>query len=288
MLRQRGIRRAFTLIELLVVISIIALLVAILMPALAKARELARRSACKANISAIGKGIGIYLTQNEDSWMYLQYVMYVGKTGATRTTPPSATAPGGNTNTSAMLYLLVRNGQLPGLFVCPSTPDTVDANAKGGDLVNWDFSPYNNGKTEHVSYSYQCALYSSTAGSFVSSGVPNQPNPALVVLADRTPSYTGGTSNFPWTSPGAADIKTGMSGNHTQGEMMNVLYADTHVSDSSRADIGINRDNVFSCSMAAATSQGGPGAPAQSAGLAGIVQHQKDTDSFLVGPDKMP
>ena len=131
MLGKRHSGRGFTLIELLVVISIIALLVAILMPALAKARELARRSACKANISAIGKAISLYTTANGVEWMWV-YAMFLGNTGQNRTTPPDVSGST-NYNVTALLYMLVRNGQMPGIFLCPSTLDTPDPNARPND-----------------------------------------------------------------------------------------------------------------------------------------------------------
>jgi prepilin-type N-terminal cleavage/methylation domain-containing protein/prepilin-type processing-associated H-X9-DG protein len=56
--------RAFTLIELLVVISIIAVLMAILMPALARVKEQASDTACRANLKSIGIGVYMYLQDN--------------------------------------------------------------------------------------------------------------------------------------------------------------------------------------------------------------------------------
>ncbi|MEX0653437.1 MAG: DUF1559 domain-containing protein [Phycisphaeraceae bacterium] len=59
--------KGFTLIELLVVISIIALLIAILLPALERAREVARRTQCAANIRQINLGHHAYSNDDRSS-----------------------------------------------------------------------------------------------------------------------------------------------------------------------------------------------------------------------------
>ncbi|MBW8038781.1 MAG: type II secretion system protein [Planctomycetes bacterium] len=58
-------QRGFTLIELLVVIAIIALLLGLLMPALERARELARRAVCSANLRDLAIAWVIYADDND-------------------------------------------------------------------------------------------------------------------------------------------------------------------------------------------------------------------------------
>lgn len=59
-------RRAFTLVELLVVIAIIAILAAIIFPVFSQAKAAAKKTQCISNLSQIGKGIGLYMSDADD------------------------------------------------------------------------------------------------------------------------------------------------------------------------------------------------------------------------------
>lgn len=58
-------KKAFTLIELLVVVAIIAILMAILLPSLAKAREMAKASACANYLKTFGSGFEMFAAQDK-------------------------------------------------------------------------------------------------------------------------------------------------------------------------------------------------------------------------------
>lgn len=172
---QKG-RSGFTLIELLVVVAIIALLISILLPSLARARELAKRTACAANLSGMGKGLHTYATEGNQGMPISAHlgaladnvgqVTYVGKIGSKRGLLGDPARgeiqvgygyndPGKNISTARNLWTLIRaTGATPGSFVCPSSEDAKNDEDSPQDF--WDFGgpQPNNGSVTTESASY--------------------------------------------------------------------------------------------------------------------------------------
>jgi prepilin-type N-terminal cleavage/methylation domain-containing protein len=238
-------RRGFTLIELLVVVAIIALLIAILLPALGRAKELANRTTCAANLTGIMKSMILYSSDNNDCYPHL---------GSSIT----ASSPVGAHEGSLMfdLYYLVGTGAVaPKQFVCKSDTSAIPAQAASA-VSNTTSSPYNptywtaNGSTTDFGYSYSFAFQYS-AGSSLAAFWHNTMDTAVAIGADLNPG----------TSPGTNWPKGAIHNSHTHSdEGQNVAYGDNHAEFQRNTTCGENNDNIYVSGSATLTS-GSPAFP---------------------------
>ena len=168
---------AFTLIELLVVISIIAILISILLPALAKARELANRAVCMANIRGIIQAMVTYAQSNNGTLPALNLsdvtngysngpnVLGVWTTGLTAPEVVQLWYKDGMVSNTGTAYayplfsewdLVLQGYTTPASFVCPSDPIAAGPSPEyatsGAGVVSWMSTFEQPGATNGAAY----------------------------------------------------------------------------------------------------------------------------------------
>jgi len=295
MKRSSANTKGFTLIELLVVISIIALLIAILLPSLAKAKELANRAVCSANVRGIIQSMVIYAQSNESQFPSVvppsstTYQNNTGNTGGTNGENASAPAvinalyntPIHQGNVMACLWLMVLNGQMtPKSFICPSDPiatspspefDSTQQYYSNFGVINGTASTTGQGE----SYSIACPWY--TNGSTTEVGGwwnDNAASSDLPLVSDMAPANASGsgTTNRITTTPQSNTYGPYIynSGNHG-GAGQNVGFGDDHVSWETNPYVGEAGDNIFTYVTTTAASGTTPASSTQTAVTPGTL-----------------
>ena len=247
--RRSGRKRAFTLIELLVVISIIAILISILLPALAKARELANRAVCMANVRGIIQSIVTYAQTNGGVFPCTAGVVSApGYDNAPCNSPAGdaqnytaastvqswyvvspSTAETANAPLAGLWMMVLQGYTTPASFICPSDPLAVGPSAE--EYVNGSAAPqyYSNfgymtdttvpGTTNAVtnavgqgeSYSIAFPWGGASASGMLSSGTPQ------MWWTTNTVSETGAGTDQPLVSD-MAPVDTGGTGYDNSNE----------------------------------------------------------------------
>jgi len=283
-------RRGFTLIELLVVVAIIALLIAILLPSLGKARELANRGTCAANVRGIAQSMHVYGADNDDVYPCVPAPLSNASptyklagnaqgTGGTTTdltysniyqsaTPPTAGCP------QACLWILcIRGDVAPKQFLCKSDPVGSAAsplqNSATPPVYNTNFTDASgtaaladNHYSYSVSYPWTASATSAPGGWWKATS-----DATIVLMADMSPLQ--GTPAGPnQTNVSAAYNATSKLANsiHHQRDGQNVSFGDAHAEFQRSPFVGQNGDNIYTTGITGPSSQGSPSNPIQPGG----------------------
>lgn len=250
-------RRGLILLDLTSLLFLFALLLiffVVLFPALFRARELAKRTVCAANLKGMGMGLFTYANEGNQGMPIAAHakaevpekgkVKYapkmIGKKRGQAGNPAAGESDENDTelSTTRNLWTLVRmGGSTPKSFICPSSNDLGNEEDNPQDF--WDFAMY-----EQTSYGYQVP--------YGMRGRPGAGEDQRALLAAEKGPY-GAALEAGKINPGvprvtlqadARDWRAFNSPNHRQ-EGQNVLFGDSHVEFMSKPTVGVKNDNIY-------------------------------------------
>jgi hypothetical protein len=234
-------------------LAMIPLLIAILLPSLGKARELANRSVCAANLRGIGQSMAVYAVDNGGAYPIVSAAGGYGLAAAGAGTPNAkvdtllSSDPGGlyagspAPSVTQNMWLLVLIGQVaPKQFLCKSDP-APSVTAVAAIAGNYQTNFNDGAKPSDFAYSYSFAYPWTTTTGKVGDWWKNTTDASLPIMADIAPMGTyAGTAAVP-NDPTRREAN---STNH-QRDGQNVGFDDTHVEFARRPDVGQYGDNIY-------------------------------------------
>lgn len=206
--RRSSLRRAFTIWDLWWFILMLILLIVIMIPSLARARQLAKRAVCAANLRGIGQSQHIYSNDNMEWFPHHYYetdykkdatppqhgVRWVGTMGSNdflKISEHEKKSPKRSHPSRSLFMLIIQGSSISKQFICPSSGEVEDdlrnyGPDAGGDAAviasqpginRFDFRGYDN-----LSYGYQLP-YGPRARPTQNLDV------RMVIMADKGPYY---------------------------------------------------------------------------------------------------
>ncbi len=306
---KRQDRRGFTLIELLVVVAIIALLISILLPSLGRARELANRTACGANITGILKACIVYAQDQSDAFPMTAgpqtggYAIYFGQvnTGTNSSDNSLAQVQNGPNNystgnpASCLWILCIQGGVSPKSLICKSDPSVGPASLlQDSNNSNYFFYAPNNPGNLTPPYNQAPLSYSietpwitpsggaagGTTGTALSGLWRNSTNANIPLMCDMAPSEAD-TSFRSFTQANQNSPKMLNSNNHSSGEGQEVGFGDAHVEWCRTPGVGPNSDFIFTFQNQA-NGTTWTGVQNSNGGSTAITPYDPTTDVYMI------